>query len=157
MTPYLQIISRLLQSFWEINESINIQSLFAPINLSETTSQSDRNFELLTPIPVNISVFSFTDTDGRPTQLELNLRKDTKELVNSRIITFFTDMIRRDEYFQTYIEPYFRQGFQRAEQPKYSELPLIEYHRGELIVGVHCNQTLHMPFISIYVTVGEFY
>jgi len=126
MTPYLQIISRLLQSFWEINESTNIQSLFAPINLTETTSQSDRNFEFSTPIPVNINVFSFKDTDGRPSQLELNLRKDTKELVNSRVITFFTEIIGRDEYFQTHIEPYFRQGFQRAEQTKYSELPLIE-------------------------------
>ena len=155
MTPYLQIISRLLQSFWEINEWIDIQSLFAPINLTKTTSQSDRDFELLTPIPVNINVFSFIDTDGRPAQLELNLRRDTKELVNSRVITFFTDMFKRDEYFQTHIEPYFRQGFQRPERPKYSELPLIEYHTGKLIVGINCNQ--YIPFISIYVTVGEFY
>ena len=150
MTPYLQVVSRLLQSFWQINRAIDFVSLFAPITLTEITSEEDRAHESLAPIPVQIHLFSFKDTEERTAELELNIKKDTGELVNARVQTFFGDTKERDNYFDAHIEPFFFQGFQRVDHQKYPGLALREYRNHGLAIGV--NFETDVPFISTYVT-----
>ena len=150
MTPYLQILSRLLQSFWQINRAIDFVSLFGPIALTEITSEEDRAHESLAPIPVQIHLFSFKDTEERTAELELNLKKDTGELVNARVQTVFTGTKERDKYFEAHIEPFFSQGFQRVHDPKYPGLAVREYRSHGLAIGV--NFETDVPFISTYVT-----
>lgn len=151
MTPYIQVLSRLLQSFWRIHRAMDFISLCAPITLAEITSEEDRAHESLTPIPVQIHLFSFKDTDGRTAELELNLKKDTGELVNARVQTFFIDTNKRDNYFEAHIEPFFSQGFQLVDHPKYPGHPLREYRSHGLAIAV--NFEADVPFISTYVTV----
>jgi hypothetical protein len=150
MTPYLQVLSRLLQSFWYINNAIDFASLFAPISLAEITSEGDRADESLAPIPVQIHLFSFKDLEERTAELELNLSKDTGDLVNARLQTFFIDTNERDKYWEAYVEPFLSLGFQRVDQPKYPGLPVREYRMHGLAIGV--NFETEVPFISTYVT-----
>jgi len=140
----------LLQSFWHINNAIDFVSLFAPISLTENTSEGDRAHEALAPIPVQIHLFSFEDLEERTAELELNLSKDTGDLVNARVQTFFTDTKERDKYWKAYIEPFLLLGFQRVDQPKYHGIPVREYRMHGLAIGV--NFETEVPFISTYVT-----
>lgn len=41
MTPYLQLLNRLLQSFEHINNSTDFVFVFAPISLTKITSEED--------------------------------------------------------------------------------------------------------------------
>ncbi len=150
MTPYLQVVSRLLQSFWEINRATDFISLFAPITLTEITSAEDHAQESLAPIPIQIHLFSFKDAEGKTAELELNLKKNTGELVNARVQTFFSDIKERDTYFGVHIEPFFSQGFQLVDPPKYAGLSIREYLCHGLEIGV--NFETDVPFISTYVT-----
>ena len=150
MTPYLQVLSRLLQSFWQINNAIDFVSLFAPTMLTDITSEDDRAHESLAPIPVEIHLFSFKDLEERTAELELNLSKDTGELVNARVQTFFADTNERDKYCEAHIEPFFSLGFERVDHPKYPGLPVREYRIHGLAIGV--NFEAEVPFISTYVT-----
>ncbi|MBW1862194.1 MAG: hypothetical protein JRJ02_07450 [Deltaproteobacteria bacterium] len=154
MTPYLQIIGRLLQSFWEINRATDFISLFAPITLTEIISEEDHAHELLAPIPIQINLFSFNDVEGRTAELELNLKKDTRELVNARVQIFFTDIKERDTYFGAYIEPFFSQGFQLVDPPKYAGLSIREYRCHGLAIGL--NFETNVLFISTYITLDGF-
>ena len=155
MTPYLQVVSRLLQSFWQLNRAINFVSVFAPITLTEITSDDDRAYETVAPIPVQIHLFSFKDTKERTAELELNLKKETGELVNARVQTFFTDTDERDSYLKIHIEPYFSQGFQFVDNPKYPGLAVREYRSHGLAIGL--NFDTDVPFISTYVTLEGFH
>ena len=154
MTPYLQIVGRLLQSFWEINRATEFISLFAPITLTEITSVEDQVLESLAPIPIQIHLFSFKDAEGRSGELELNLKKDTRELVNARVQTFFTDIKERDSYFGIYIEPFFSEGFQLVDPPKYAGLSIREYLCHGLAIAL--NFETDVPFISTYITLEGF-
>ena len=75
MTPYLQVLSRLLQSFWHINNATDFVSVFAPISLQEITSEEDRANESLAPIPVQIHLFAFKDLNGRARSFFIKNRK----------------------------------------------------------------------------------
>ena len=150
MTPYLQVLSRLLQSFWQINNTMDFVSIFAPITLTEITSEEDRAHESLAPTPVHIHLFSFKDLDGRTAELELNLSKDIGELVNARVQLFFADTNERDKYCEAHIEPFFSLGIQLVEHPKYPGVPVREYRIHGLTIGV--NFEVEVPFISTYVT-----
>lgn len=153
MTPYLQLLSRLLQSFWHITNAIDFVSLFAPISLTEITSEEDRTDESLAPIPVQIHLFSFKDLKERTAVLELNLSKETGDLVNARVQTFFADTNERDKYWEACIEPFFSLGFQRVDHPKYPGIPVREYRIHGLAIGV--NFEAEVPFISTYVTLED--
>ena len=149
MTPYLQVVSRLLQSFWQINKYIDFVSIFAPITLTEITSDEDRACETEAPIPIQLHLFSFKDTEERRAELELNLKKETGELVNARVQTFFVDTDERDSYFKIHIDPYFSQGFQLADHPKYPSLAVREYRSHGLAIGLNFEMS---HSISTYVT-----
>ncbi len=150
MTPYLQVVSRLLQSFWQINRAIDFVSIFAPITFTEITSNQDHAYETVAPIPVQMHLFSFKDTEERAAELELNLKKETGELVNARVQIFFADTDERDNYFKIHIEPYFSKGFQLVDHPKYPSLAVREYRSHGLAIGL--NFETDAPFISTYVT-----
>ena len=155
MTPYLQLLSRLLQSFWHINNTTDFISVFAPISITEITSEEDRAHESLAPIPVQIHLFSFKDLEERKAELELNLSKDSGDLVNARVQTFFADVNERDKYWEAYIEPFFSLGFQRVDHPKYPGITVREYRIHGLAIGV--NFEAEVPFISTYVTLEGFH
>jgi hypothetical protein len=150
MTPYLQILSRLLQSFGHINNSIDLASVFSPISLTEVTSKEDHAFESLAPIPVKISLFSFRDLENQTAELELNLRKDTGGLVNARVQVFFIDTNERNKYWEAYIKPFFSNGFQSVDNPKYPDISINEYHVSGCAIGVNFDS--EAPFISTYIT-----
>ena len=155
MTPYLQAVSRLLQSFWQINRSTDLLPLFAPIQFTDITSEADREDAPLAPISVEIRVFSFKDTKRRKAELELNLRQDTGELVNARVQTFSGNTTERDEYFEAHLKPFFAQGFDRVKHPKYPGLTIKEYRSYGLAIGLNCDTNI--PFISTYITLEGFH
>jgi len=150
MTPYLQILSRLLQSFWHINITTSFTSFFLPISLKEITSEDDHIFESLAPIPVNIFLFSFRDFEEKTGKLELNLSKDTGDLVNARVQIFFIDSNERNKYWEAYVKPFYSNGFQTVDNPKYPNISIKEYHVSGCAIGVHYNADA--PFISTYIT-----
>jgi len=150
MTPYLQLLNRLLQSFRHINNAIDFVSLLAPISLTEITSEEDRMDESLASIPIRIHCFSFKDLEERTAELELGLSKETGDLVNARVQTFFADTKERDNYWEAYIEPFFPLEFQRVDYPEYPGIPIREYRINGLAVGV--NLEAELPFISTHVT-----
>ncbi len=150
MTPYLNILNRMLEPFRHINNAVDFVSLLAPISLTEITSDGDRMDESLAPIPIRIHCFSFKDLEERTAELELGLSKETGDLVNARVQTFFADTNKRNNYWEGYIEPFFPLEFQRVNYPEYPGIPIREYRINGLAVGV--NLEAELPFISTHVT-----
>jgi hypothetical protein len=155
MTPYLQVISRLLQSFGYINKSTNFEVLFSPVPITEITSKEDQLDESDAPLPTTIRLFSFKEAEDKKAELELDLLKDKGILVNGRVQIFFQDIAVRDRYFDNYIRPFFSQRFGPIIQTKkHLGFEIIEYKSHGLSIGI--NYPPDIPFISAYVTIEGF-
>jgi len=151
MTPHLQVISRLLQSFCYINKSTNFEVLFSPVSITEITSKEDQLDESDAPLPTTIRLFSFKEAEDKKDELEFDLLKDKGILVNGKVQLFFPDIAGRDRYFENYIRPFFQKFGPIIQAKKYLGFEVIGYKSHGLSIGINCPPNI--PFISAYVTI----